>query len=252
MPILTAPPVGVRQGRQIVRYAVCCELRIRSCFVNHIYGGNMNKLVCTLVAASVLVNGSAFAQSNAKPAADKQPLRDSQMDGVTAGSAIAIDNASVTSTDAGSVSLSGMSLSGATAVNIVTSSNSLVANGVNIYDSSLTTQDSNGGATVNQVNDVKQTEGTNATVVIAANVVPLGLTAAAQAIATNIAADNGQISTNTTNSVDLSGSAEQNATALNIVNSAGGMVSNGVNIAHSANMNAMPTLNQVNVISQSR
>jgi hypothetical protein len=30
------------------------------------------------------------------------------------------------------------------------------------------------------------------------------------------------------------------------------MVSNGVNIAHSANMNAIPTLNQVNITSQSR
>ncbi|HTF68578.1 MAG TPA: hypothetical protein VK638_38460, partial [Edaphobacter sp.] len=58
--------------------------------------------------------------------------------------------------------------------------------------------------------------------------------------------------TNNNDSVALAGTAEQNATALNIVNSAGGMVSNGVNIAHSANMNAIPTLNQVNVTSQSR
>ena len=48
----------------------------------------------------------------------------------------------------------------------------------------------------------------------------------------------------------LAGSAEQNATALNIVNAAGGMVANGLNIAHSTNMNTMPTLNQVNNISQ--
>jgi len=34
------------------------------------------------------------------------------------------------------------------------------------------------------------------------------------------------------------------------VNAAGGMVANGVNVAHSANMNAIPTLNQTNAISQ--
>ena len=205
----------------------------------------MNKLVCTLVTAGVLVS-SAFAQDKTT----KQPLRDSQMDGVTAGSAIAIDNAAVTSSNTGSVNLSGSALSGASAINIVSSSDSLVANGVNIYDSSLTSQDSNKGTTVNQMNTVQQTEGTNATVAIAANVVPLGLAATASATATNIAADNGQISTNTNDSVALAGSAEQNASALNIVNAAGGMVANGLNIAHSTNMNAMPTLNQVNSISQ--
>ncbi|MCU1247725.1 MAG: hypothetical protein JWQ49_754 [Edaphobacter sp.] len=205
----------------------------------------MNKLVCTLVTAGVLV-GSAFAQDKTT----KQPLRDSQMDGVTAGSAIAVADAAVTSGDTGSVNLSGSALNGATGVNIVNSSNSLVANGVNVYDSSLTNQDSNKGATVNQVNTVKQTEGTNATVAITANVVPLGLAATAKATATNIAADSAKINTNTNDSVALAGSAEQNATALNIVNAAGGMVANGLNIAHSTNMNTMPTLNQVNNISQ--
>jgi hypothetical protein len=212
----------------------------------------MNKFVCTLITASVLVSGSAFAQGKAKPATDTQPLRDSQMDGVTAGSAIAVANATITSSDTGSVSLSGSALSGASGVNIVNSSNSLVANGVNIYDSSLTNQDSNQGAEVNQVNIAKQSEGTNAKVAIKAKVVPLGLDATANASATNIAADNASVDANTNYSVALAGSAEQNATALNIVNSAGGMVSNGVNIAHSTNMNAIPTLNQVNVTTQSR
>jgi len=207
----------------------------------------MNKLVCTLVTAGVLV-GSAFAQGKTT----KQPLPDSQMDGVTAGSAIAVDDAAITSRDNGSVNLSGSALSGASAINIVSSSNSSVANGVNVYDSSLTSQDSSNGTPVNQKNTVKQTEGSNATVAIAANVVPLGLAATAQATATNIAADSAKIKTKTNDSVALAGSAEQNASALNIVNSAGGMVANGLNIAHSANMNAMPTLNQVNSISQVR
>jgi hypothetical protein len=72
------------------------------------------------------------------------------------------------------------------------------------------------------------------------------------ATATNIAVDGSTINATNNYSVTLAGSAEQNAKALNIVNAAGGMVANGLNIAHSANMNAMPTLNQVNSISQVR
>lgn len=70
------------------------------------------------------------------------------------------------------------------------------------------------------------------------------------AAATNIAVDGSTVNSTNNYSVTLAGSAEQNAKALNIVNAAGGMVANGLNIAHSANMNAMPTLNQVNSISQ--
>jgi hypothetical protein len=58
---------------------------MRSRFINNDYGDSMNKLVCTFVTAGILV-GSAFAQNKTT----KQPLRDSQMDSVTAGSAIAI------------------------------------------------------------------------------------------------------------------------------------------------------------------
>jgi hypothetical protein len=47
-------------------------------------------------------------------------------------------------------------LSGASGINIVNSINSSVANGVNVYDSSLTTQGTNGGATVNQGNAIDQ------------------------------------------------------------------------------------------------
>jgi hypothetical protein len=72
------------------------------------------------------------------------------------------------------------------------------------------------------------------------------------ATATNIAVDGSTVNATNNYSVTLAGSAEQNATALNIVNSAGGMIANGLNIAHSSNMNAMPTLNQVNSISQVR
>jgi hypothetical protein len=58
------------------------------------------------------------------------------------------------------------------------------------------------------------------------------------------------VATNTS-SIDLAGSALQNAAAINLVNAAGSMVANGVNIARTTNMNSTPTLNQVNSISQS-
>ena len=72
----------------------------------------------------------------------------------------------------------------------------------------------------------------------------------ADADATNIAVDGSTINSSSNYSVTLAGSAESNAKALNIVNAAGGMVANGVNVAHSANMNAIPTLNQTNTITQ--
>lgn len=216
----------------------------------------MNKLAHRLLIASILVSGvTAFGQEKVK-----HVLQESQMDGLTAGSAIAVDAANITSNDSAAVNLSGSALSGASAVNIVNSSNSLVANGVNVYDSSLSTQDSTSGAAVNQMNTTKQAEGVNANVNVptfsADNIGSDGsettLTFTAAATATNIAAAGSSVSTTSNYSVELAGSAEQNASALNILNAAGGLVSNGINIAHSSNINAIPTLNQVNVISQSR
>jgi ATP-dependent protease ClpP protease subunit len=72
------------------------------------------------------------------------------------------------------------------------------------------------------------------------------------ASAKNIAVDGSTINDTNNYSVSLAGSAEQNASALNIVNSAGGMVANGLNIAHTTNLTSMPTLTQVNNISQVR
>jgi hypothetical protein len=71
------------------------------------------------------------------------------------------------------------------------------------------------------------------------------------AAAQNIAVDGSTLTATNTSSIDLSGTAEQNATAINLVNAAGSMVANGVNIARTTNMNSTPTLNQVNMISQS-
>jgi ATP-dependent protease ClpP protease subunit len=72
------------------------------------------------------------------------------------------------------------------------------------------------------------------------------------AAAKNIAVDGSTINDTNNYSVILAGSAEQNATALNIVNSAGGMVANGLNIAHTTNLTTIPTLTQLNTISQVR
>jgi len=72
------------------------------------------------------------------------------------------------------------------------------------------------------------------------------------AAAKNIAVDGSNINDTNNYSVLLAGAAEQNATALNIVNSAGGMVANGLNIAHTTNLTTMPVLTQTNSITQAR
>src|ERR1700733_4020705 len=90
----------------------------------------MNKVICSLVTASVLVSGAAYGQS--KPKTTPQPLRDNQMDTVTAGHSdpasggnIAANNSSVVTNTTGTVDLSGAALSGATGINIVSSTDAL-------------------------------------------------------------------------------------------------------------------------------
>jgi hypothetical protein len=72
------------------------------------------------------------------------------------------------------------------------------------------------------------------------------------ATATNIAVDGSSVSTTNVYSVTLAGSVEANASGLNIVNAAGGMVAGAVNVARSTMGSAIPTLTQSNSISQSR
>jgi hypothetical protein len=64
--------------------------------------------------------------------------------------------------------------------------------------------------------------------------------------------DGSTVTANNTYTVDLAGSAMQNASALNIVNAAGGMVANGVNVARTANTNVSPSITQMNTINQVR
>jgi hypothetical protein len=70
--------------------------------------------------------------------------------------------------------------------------------------------------------------------------------------AQNIAVDGSTVTATNNYSVTLAGTVEQNAQALNIVNAAGGMVANALNIARTTANNSSPSLTQVNSISQSR
>jgi hypothetical protein len=67
-----------------------------------------------------------------------------------------------------------------------------------------------------------------------------------------VAVDGSSVNATNNYAVALADNALQNASGLNIVNAAGGMVSNGVNVARTSNMNSAPTINQVNTISQVR
>jgi hypothetical protein len=68
----------------------------------------------------------------------------------------------------------------------------------------------------------------------------------------NIAVDGSTVTATNTYTVDISGSAMQNAKAINIVNAAGGMVANGINVARITNVGTSPTLIQSNTVSQVR
>jgi hypothetical protein len=67
-----------------------------------------------------------------------------------------------------------------------------------------------------------------------------------------VAVDGSTVNATNNYTVMLADSAQANASGLNIVNAAGGMVSNGVNVARTSNMNSAPSINQVNSINQIR
>lgn len=64
-----------------------------------------------------------------------------------------------------------------------------------------------------------------------------------------IVLDNSSLEVNSTYSVNLADSAQMNARAVNVVNAAGGVVANGVNVARTT---VGPNLNQVNTVVQRR
>lgn len=200
----------------------------------------MKKLLAILAVTS-LIGIAALAYGKSKPLADQQ------MDRISAGSAIADGESTATNSRSFDVDLDGSALNGATAVNIVNAADSTVANGVNIWSG-----DHLNNATVTQTNDITQTGvpcdcGTPGDVVAAT---ATGSEVEADVATANAIALDGSTATDKIEeSVDLSGSSEANAKAVNIVNAAGSLVANGVNVASSTNLNNV-TLTQTNVIVQ--
>lgn len=200
----------------------------------------MKKLLAILAFTS-LISISALAYGKSKP------LGDRQMDRISAGSAIANGESTATNSRDFEVELDGSSLNGASAVNIVNAADSTVANGVNVWSG-----DHLNNATVVQTNVITQTGvpcdcGDPGAVVAAtatANEVEADV-----ASANAIALDGSTATDKIEESVELSGSSEANAKAVNIVNAAGSLVANGVNLASSSAMNNL-TLVQTNVIVQ--
>lgn len=205
----------------------------------------MKKLSPTFVLM-LLVGVCALSYGKSKPMADKQ------MDRISAGSAIADGESTATNTNSSAVVLAGSAQSGASSINIVDAANSTVANGANTWSG-----DSLHDADVEQANAMRQTgvpcdcsgpgsvraatrSTTSAEVELEIDV------ATADAIALD-----GSTATNASlETVSLSGSAQANAKALNIVNAVGSIVGNGVNVASSTNLNNI-SLTQTNIIVQS-
>jgi len=199
------------------------------------------KKLSGIFVCGLLIGISALAYGKSKPLGDKQ------MDQISAGSAIADGESNASSSRSFSVSLDGSALSGASSLNIVNAANSTVANGVNSLNA-----DKLHDAAAAQVNIVAQTGvpcdcGTPGAV-IAATATRDEIEADA-ATANAIALDGSTASDSMSESVNLDGSAESNAHAINIVNAAGSLVANGVNVASATNMNDL-RLAQVNVIVQ--
>ena len=199
------------------------------------------KKVLAILAFTLLIGISALAYGKSKPLADQQ------LDRISAGSAIANGESTATDSRSFDVDLDGSSLNGASAVNIVNAADSTVGNGVNVWSG-----DHLNNATVVQTNAITQTGvpcdcGTPAAVV--ATTATPNEHEADVATANAIALDGSTATNKIEESVELSGSSEANAKAVNIVNAAGSLVGNGVNVASSTNMNNL-TLTQVNVIVQ--
>lgn len=125
------------------------------------------QLFWVAIVALLSYAGTASAQAHKKP---KKPhrLADSQLDRVTAGNsdagksgedlggAIVAGGSQATITNSGAVTLEDATQQGAQALNLVNSSQSRVANGVNVWDGRLDTQNKATKLNVNQGNQVSQ------------------------------------------------------------------------------------------------
>ncbi len=223
-----------------------------------------------LISATLLLLACGTALASGKG----QPLADNQLDEISAGSAIAIGhNSTAQNTTTATVKLGDNALKGATAVNMVNAADSTVANGVNVAFGSA------GAGEVKQLNILLQKgipDGGPAEFEV--ETAPVGIDGKwdlaiikkfeAELAVDALAIAGGHATNNSDFSVSLDGSAEANAKAVNIVNAAGSLVANGVNVAAGgtldgvsagSTMNALPSsstvnnlggLTQVNIIAQ--
>jgi hypothetical protein len=197
-------------------------------------------MLCTFVAVSFLISISAFAQSKAKP------LGDSELDRITAGGSVALTGGMVTTDVASTIELSNHAQEVATAMNVQNLSDSVAAGGVNVWSGNLLADTDNGFADVVQRNTIMQDGSRSATVSVFTGEVRFnGITG------DEIAVGGGSVDVFTTSDVSLSNNAQADIQAMNIVNAATSIISNGINVA-SAGRNSSPLLTQVNTITQSR
>ncbi len=213
------------------------------------------KQLSTFVVVLVFCCVAALASSKSKP------LADSQMDQISAGSAIATGESTATDTNTAKVELEGSALHGASSLNIVNAADSTVGNGVNVW-SGDTQADDHGNAPTGNSFEKKGREGEEVkqTNIVVQKGIPCACKAGearnenedseSWAEGNAIAFGESHATNKSEFSVELSGSAESDAKALNIVNAAGSIVGNGVNIASSNNSQNLGSLTQLNVIVQ--
>jgi hypothetical protein len=203
----------------------------------------MKKVSATLVLV-FLVGVATLAYGQRKPLGDKQ------LDQISAGSAIANGESSASDSREFEVSLMGSALNGASGVNIVSAADSTVAGATNAWSG-----DHLNNAVLAQANAIAQkgipNDGSSDGKITAATThgAPETETETDVATGTAIALDGSSAHSSTEMSVELSDMAEANAKAVNIVNAAGSLVANGVNVASSTNLNNL-TLTQTNAIAQ--
>ena len=200
----------------------------------------MKRMLCTFVAVIFLISISAFAQSKAKP------LGDSDLDRITAGGSVALSGGMVTTNVASTIELSNHAQEVATAMNVQNLSDSVAAGGVNVWSGNLLADTDNGFADVVQRNTIMQDGSRSATVVAFTGAVRLN-----SATGDEVAVGGGSVDVFTTSDVSLANNAQASIQAMNIVNAATSIISNGINVAN-AGRNSSPTLTQVNTVTQSR
>jgi hypothetical protein len=209
----------------------------------------MKKLA--LPIALLLVSGLAYAKG--------KPLADKQLDKISAGSAIADGESTATDSRNFSLDLDDSALKDASAVNIVNAVDSTVANATNIWSADhLFDVGREEDSREERKADVKQFN------FIFQKGVPCDCRAGATisktesrdeeefdaSIGNAIALDGSKAESKTDMDLELSGAAEENAHAVNIVNAVGSVVANATNIASTTNLHNLSSLSQTNIVVQ--